>query len=232
MATETRSLSNISIFSGLTPLERDTLAAQCRWFSYRTQEVVIEQEEQNSDVYFVLSGMVRVVTYGANGKEVSFADISEGECFGELSAIDNKPRSAGVVALEPSHVAIMSSKNFMKALETYPVLAVAVLKRVVAILRGASDRITQMSTLGAYNRVYSELLRLAKKAGAKEGTKNIVLSPAPMHLDIATRISATRETVARAFGIMTRRKVVKRVKGGVEILDLPKLQEMVHEYEE
>jgi DeoR/GlpR family transcriptional regulator of sugar metabolism len=42
-------------------------------------------------------------------------------------------------------------------------------------------------------------------------------------------VSTTRETVARAFGVMTKQKIVKRVKGGIEILDFPALEELVEE---
>ncbi len=228
--SELRNLSRVHLFRNVSEEDRNKIADRCRWHAYEKEEQIIGAEEEDKDVYFLVKGLLRVVNYGMNGKEVSFIEIPGGNCFGEMSAIDNKPRSAMVMALEPSLVASISAEAFKQMLLDYPVVAWAVLQQVTAIARGASERIMRLSTTSANHRVYNEILRQANEAVAKKpDAETIVLSPAPLHSDIAARVSTTRETVARAFSSLVRKGILKRVRGGVEVLDMEGLEDIVDE---
>jgi CRP/FNR family cyclic AMP-dependent transcriptional regulator len=230
---EQKSLDNVHLFADLNPAQRLAIVEKCAWQRHQSQGVILDPEVQDTAVYFITRGRIRVVNYGVNGKEVSFAEIGEGQCFGELSAIDNKPRSAGVIALEPTFVASMKADVFLEVVKEHPEVSIALLKKLTALVRDMSGRVMQLSTQNAYARVYAEVLRLTQIKIATlpklPTLPRLVLSPAPVHTDIAARVSTTRETVARAFGVMTKQKIVKRVKGGIEILDFPALEELVEE---
>lgn len=72
------------------------------------------------------------------------------------------------------------------------------MRELARLLRQSTDRIMDLSTLGANNRVHAELLRLAR-SDAGDG-RRATISPIPSHSEIASRVSTTRETVARALG--------------------------------
>jgi len=133
---------------------------------------------------------------------VTFDHREGGEYFRELAALDGEPRSANVVALENTVVACLSQEGFHDMLLTYPQVAVRILKNMAKIVRISTDRIMDLSTLGANNRVHAELLRLAGSNIQDDNTARI--SPIPIHGDIASRVSTTRETVARVFSDLTR----------------------------
>jgi CRP/FNR family transcriptional regulator, cyclic AMP receptor protein len=81
---EIRSLENIRFFAGLRPSEREALAKRCLWKKVGKDEQVLGRDSGDRDIYFITAGMIRIVNYGPNGKEVSFADVGQGDFFGEL----------------------------------------------------------------------------------------------------------------------------------------------------
>src|SRR3546814_19122336 len=88
------------------------------------------------------------------------------------------------------------------------------------VIRTATARIMDLSTLGANNRVYAELLRLAK-SGLRDDNSDVI-RPIPIHGDIASRVSTTRETVARVPGDLARNDLVRRESEALIIQDDPR----------
>ena len=104
--------------------ERDKILAQCNQRSYaKGEQIVREMDWAEHSMYFIDHGTVRVTLFAGNGREVSFATLGAGENFGEISAIDGKPRSATVIALTKTDITIMSSQVFARLLGDYPKVA-------------------------------------------------------------------------------------------------------------
>lgn len=224
------SLDAVEILKPLTPEERRLLGQRCRWKVWEPGEQIIDRETESNDVYFVARGTARVVNYGMTGREVSFDDIPTGGSFGELAAIDGGKRSANVVAVDLTTTAIMPAKAFHEVLVEHPPVMMAVLKRLARIVRASTGRIMDLSTLGAQNRIYAELLRLARQSGVEGNTG--ILQPIPVHSDIAARVSTTRETVARVLSDLQRRTLVRREKNSLVITNVERLSAMVEEFSE
>ncbi|MBI3506031.1 MAG: Crp/Fnr family transcriptional regulator [Proteobacteria bacterium] len=223
-----RTLKGIALFAPLPDAPRQAIEAKCRWRSFEADQPIIDRDSDDSDVYFLVSGRARVVVYSESGREVSFDEIEAGACVGELAAIDAEPRSASVVALETSLLAVLPRQSFLDAVLASPTAQLALLNHLAKMVRHATSRIVELSTLGAHNRVYAEILRLAKPASAGR----TVIRPTPAHGDIAARVSTTRETVARVFSELARNKIVVREKGELVVLEPRRLKEMVHEFKQ
>jgi DNA-binding GntR family transcriptional regulator len=84
-----------------------------------------------------------------------------------------------------------------------------------------------MSTLGVKNRIHAELLRLAQRK-MKDG-KTAVISPAPTHADIASRVSTHREAVTRELNQLAHIGLLERRPGALFVADVPTLARMVEE---
>lgn len=222
-----QSLDGVGLFKPMAREARAALARQCRWRRFAAQEQIIDRHDESRDVFFVISGKVRVVNYSLAGREVSFDDLGTGHFFGELAAIDGKPRSANVVALTDTVVAAMAPALFQKVVSSDPAIAMSVLTHLASVVRRATARIMDLSTLGANNRVHAEILRLAKEGTIKGNTA--VIAPIPLHSDIAGRVSTTRETVARVFSDLTRTGLVERCADRLVVLDLARIEAMVED---
>ncbi len=225
---DSQSLTGIILLASLSAAEKERLATQCRWRRYGPAQQVIGRETETMDAYFVVEGVVRVVDYSLSGREVSFEDIEAGGCFGELAAIDGQPRSASVVALEDTLVASLSSDAFRRLVHEHSGVAMRLLQRLTLMVRRASERIMDLSTLGAQNRVYAEVLRLAHEVEEDDNTATI--RPIAPHSDIASRVSTTRETVARVLSDLAKIGVVRRQGTALVVLDVQRLTEMVEQF--
>src|SRR5271169_5891342 len=115
---EARSLARTHMFASLDAEEIRALDARCQWRKVPAGEWVIDYQSEGNDVFFVLSGHARVVIHTA-GREMIMRDIWEGECFGQYSAIDDKPRSAAIVAVTDTVVARMSAPLFWETLHSH-----------------------------------------------------------------------------------------------------------------
>jgi CRP/FNR family cyclic AMP-dependent transcriptional regulator len=207
-------------------LPADSLQAlekRCSWRNFLAQEQIIDRQNTSRDVYFIVTGRVRVVNFSLSGREVAFDEIPAGAYFGETAAIDGEPRSATVVALGDTMVAIMSPETLYALLIEHPKVALSLMVRMATIIRTSNERIMDLSTLGANNRVYAEILRLAKDSASDENIA--IIKPIPIHGDIASRVSTTRETVARVLNDLARKGLVKRGKSALHILDMEHLSD-------
>lgn len=226
--TPAQTLAGITLLGDLDAGELAALDRSCRWRRYSSHEQIIDRQSDARDVFFVVTGTVRVVNYSLSGREVTFDDLPEGSHFGELAAIDGQPRSASVMALTDCLIASMPPEQFLGVLERYPPVAMKVMIHLAQVVRGTTERIMDLSTLGANNRVHAELLRLAR-AAARTGENRATIKPIPVHGDIASRVSTTRETVARVLNDLARQGMVERTKDSLVLPDIDRLEDMVEE---
>ena len=225
-----RSLAGVDLFAFLDPAARQALERKCVWRKWAAGEQIIDRETLSNDVYFVASGRARVVDYSDTGhREVIFDEIGPGGYFGELAAIDGEPRSANIVAAEETVTGLLSSEAFIEVLFSHRETGLAFMRRLSEMIRQATARIMDLSTLGVHNRIYSELLRQAKTGGTRP-PNTAAIQPVPVHSEIAARVSTTRETVARVLSDLTHRGILHREHDSLVICDVKALTELAHKY--
>lgn len=222
------SLAKVELLRALNPAERHAIERRCRWKHFGRDEQIIDRQTDSTDIYFVASGRVRIVDYSLAGREITFDDIDEGGYFGELAALDGAPRSASVVATKPTLTASLDAAAFREVLISHPPIAMALLQRLARVIRQSTGRIMDLSSLGANNRIYAELLREARGGGIS--SNRAAIRPIPLHADLAGRVSTTRETVARVLNDLARKRIVQRERGALVILDVRRLSAMVEEF--
>ncbi len=222
-----RTLKGIAILAGLPAAAIDKIETGCRWHEFAANQQIIDRASDSRDVYFVVRGRVRVVNFSYSGREVSYDEIEAGSLFGELAALDGAPRSANVVALSDTTVAVVPPAAFLDILKEQPDFAFAIMRRLVGIIRGSTDRIMGLSTLAAPERVRAELLRMARLHAQEEDTATI--RPFPVHGEIASRAGTSRETVARTLGELTRNGIIERREDGLLIPNLERLEDLVED---
>ncbi|MCG8559212.1 MAG: helix-turn-helix domain-containing protein, partial [Hyphomicrobiales bacterium] len=103
----------------------------------------------------------------------------------------------------------------------------ALLKRLVAQIRSLTTRVFEFSTLAVSNRIQAELLRLARDNGIDDNTA--LITPAPTHTEIASRISTHREAVTRELSRLTQNNVIRREGRALCVTDVDRLARMVQE---
>jgi CRP-like cAMP-binding protein len=201
-------LGEIRLLASLAPAELVALERRCRWRRYGAGEQILDRDSATRDVLFISEGRIRVVNYATSGREIAFAVVEAGGHVGELSAIDGQGRSATVIAVSDCLIGSLSAEAFGGLLERHAEVAIALLRHLSRIIRTSDERIAELSVLGAVPRVYRELLRLAEPDPSDGSAWRI--TELPTQHDMASRVGATRETVARALGQILSHGVVQR----------------------
>jgi len=223
MARDIETLSRVPLFSGMDKAAIKALDTRCAWRRVAAREWVIDYQDEGIDVFFVVSGSVRVLIYAKSGREVILADLSAGGFFGELAAIDGKPRSAGVLAITDAVVAAMPGRVFMEMLAEHPSVAMQVLKLMASRVRALDNRVLEYSTLNVRQPQQFRVDALARPDTKDE--RQGILSPPPIHAEIAARVSTHREAVAREMKLLERQGLLLRRRGALVLTDVPGLME-------
>ncbi len=186
-------LGTVPLFNGLDHEELQRFADLTRERFYPKGSVILFEHDPGDSLFVVRSGRVKVVLIGEDGREVILGVLGVGEHFGELSLIDDRPRSAHVIAMEDSTLLVLRREDFRMRVESSPKVAWALLSELSRRLRRADDKIGGLVLLDVPGRIARLLLDLADETGGAAIEKSLT------HQTIAQMIGASRETVSRAM---------------------------------
>ena len=220
--SEQRTLAKVPVFAGLSAEDIHALDARCLWRKVAGGEWVLDYQAEGADVYFVFSGLARVVIV-SSGREMILRDIREGEYFGHYSAIDSKPRSAAIVAVTDSVVARMSAAVLWESIHRHASVRERVLRDLVGDIRTANQRVHEQANFDVRKRLCAELIRLSRATG--EG--RVVVSPPPTHAEFAARISTHREAVTKTLSALEREGLISRSPSAIVLTDANRLRRIL-----
>jgi CRP/FNR family cyclic AMP-dependent transcriptional regulator len=226
MSRQVETLAKIGLFRSLDAAAIRELDTQCTWRGASRDTWIIDYQDASNDVFFVVSGSVRVKIQSVSGREILLRDLNAGEFFGELAAIDDLPRSSGIIATTDVTIARMPASVFRRLLE-YPDICRQLLVLMAGYVRMLSNRVNEFTTLDVRHRLYAELLRLSRPEAAR--SKRALISPPPLHADLAARISTRREAVTREFKALERDGLIERRRGAIVLTDPERLRRLIEE---
>lgn len=215
-------LRRVLLLQGLSLARLDAISQSCAWRSCVRGQRLVAREDADRAVHFIVAGRVCVTTYSGSGRETSFRELSQGMYFGELAALDGRPRSADVVALAPGLVASMPPAAFRDLLREEWTVNERVLVQLADLARGLIDRVMELSSLTVQQRLCMELLRLAQASDGAAGAVRI--EPIPRHTALAHRVSTYREQITRELSSLTRAGVLARDGAALVVRDMARLQ--------
>src|SRR3954462_1397139 len=163
-------LAGIALFKDagidLTPFE-----ARSRWRRFEPDEILVDFDDLSTDVYFLVSGEVRILIRTPSGKEIIFGEMRGGQYFGELAAMDGVKRSANVTALTRGEVCIMSAAVFREIVFSSQPVADRLFRLLTGRVRELNLRLMEQAVLDLRHRLYAELLRLSLPRAGHAGER-------------------------------------------------------------
>jgi len=149
-------LQNISIFSDTCGVDLAKIAAEMKRRELKAGELIFNEGDPGDELYVVVKGGVSIYIIDKEGKEVVLSEIMAGSFFGEMSIIEQAPRSANCRVIEDSIFLIMHADDFMRITRTMPDCAVQIMNKMLAItvtrLMNVGAFVTQMVQWGAESR--------------------------------------------------------------------------------
>lgn len=217
-------LKNAPIFEELEERDFARISACGVRKTYKKGEVILMEEESGSALFVIVSGEVKVVRIGEDGREVILSILGASEIFGEMALLDGEARSASVVALDSAELFMIHRKDFLALLHEYPSIAISLLKHLTQRLRRADALIKSLSLKDAYHRVGYVLLQFADERGRIRQGK-VEVDNLPVQQEIANMAGTTRETVSRTLSKMEKLKMLQVDGNNVVILDYDTFRE-------
>lgn len=218
---------SIPLFRDLSGFDGAEVDGMCQVLQIRPKDVILNRDDQTSDVFFILSGTVAVCDYSRDGKEIAYSEIGEGGIFGEFAAIDGAPRSASVEAKTAAVIAHMSAEDFRSLIAADGAFALRVSEHLVAKIRALSQRVFEFGALSVRQRLHAEILRMCDAEA--DGGDACTLSPAPSHYELATRIATHREAVTKELNRLVALGIARLERRSITITDVPRLRRAVSE---
>lgn len=177
---------------------------------FADKQCIIRTGDLNRNVFFVLGGQVKALDYNENGKIVNYAQFVPGSFFGELSSIDGLCRSATLVAVKECKLAVLLEKDFNFLVNNYASFNQMLISKLIEVIRASNRRISDLSLLGAKQRITDELHRLSV-TDPESGI--VTIYDIPTQEVFAESLGISRETVIRVFKKLTKQGAIKRIAG-------------------
>ncbi|MDC0458760.1 Crp/Fnr family transcriptional regulator [Alphaproteobacteria bacterium] len=215
--TEKHDFTRVEVLSYLSDQELAMLREQCTACVFSAGNVIVERNEQDHTVYFIMYGRVHVLNYSSAGRIVTYSSIAEGGMFGEMAAIDGLPRSAWVCAVNDCMVIKISKEIFLSYLQNNPTFSMAVMRKLSKNLRELDERLVNILSMRAEQRVCVEIISMARPTSVESGFYCVV--EMPTHSNFANLVGLSRETVSRILSRLRRDGLVKTSGNVLDILD-------------
>ena len=211
-------LKKVPLFGNLTDRQLGILYTAGIIKQFAKGCVIVRQNDPGNTFYIVVSGRAKVTLLNEDGKEIVLSILKKGNFFGELSLLDDEPRSANVIIVEDAVLFSLARTQFYQLITARPDILRKVLRVICSRLRDADEKIGSLAFLDIYGRTIRVLQQLAHDQGIK--TRNgIEILNAPTHQELSSMVGASREAITRIIKILrenrnlvsyNRRKVILR----------------------
>jgi CRP/FNR family transcriptional regulator, cyclic AMP receptor protein len=202
-----------SLFS-ILPAEISTaLLARGRTMRLDAGQTLFVAGDPGDGCYSVAEGLLKVSIVSPNGGERILAILGPGAVVGELSILDDSPRSAAVIAVRETRLQFVSRAAFDFVARDHPEvfrhLAILLARR----LRDIDDTLAATGFMSLKGRVARALIGLAEAFGKDVGAGRILIRQKLNQSDIAAMAGISRENVSRILQDWMRRALVSRLAG-------------------
>lgn len=207
-------------FASLRPELVDLILSLAIERRYAANEIVYSANDPSTGLFCVLSGGVRLSQNTESGKHILFSTFSPGTWFGVISEFDGLPRPHTAIAVEPTRLLQISSHAFREIVSSDWRNCFDLARSVVALFRGALERLSALRAQPYPARVAQTLLAMSDHETAVGGD---AAGPRVTQDDLAAMVGVTRQTINRLLAEWESAGLVRRQYGGVLLRDPERL---------
>ena len=154
-------LNKVPLFSNLTDRQLGMLYTAGIIKQFAKGCTIVKQNDPGNTFYIVISGCAKVTLLHEDGKEIVLSILKKEDFFGELSLLDDEPRSANVIIMEDAVLFLLTRIQFHQLIIARPEILGKVLKEICFRLRNANEKIGSLAFLDVYGRTIRILQQLA-----------------------------------------------------------------------
>lgn len=136
--TLTEELQKTDLFKEVDLVDLEALITRMHQETYPSGTVLFREGDMGDSMYIIQEGRIRIFMHDSHEQEITLTHYGQNEIFGELSPIDQRPRSASASAAEPLTVMILERSDFMNLLNERPQLGLAMMRSLAQRLRNTT----------------------------------------------------------------------------------------------
>jgi CRP-like cAMP-binding protein len=218
-----RLLANVSIFSSLDERALDELVRVTSTRRLDAGEVLFHKGDPGRQLFGVLDGRLKILATGADGKDLVFNVCDPGEVIGEIALLDSNPRSATVVALEPSELLVLDRRDFLPFLEHHPRVSIRLAEVLAARLRRLSELAEDSVLLAVRARLAKKLVSLAQRYG-RQTAEGVQIDLPLSQQELGDMVGTSRESINKQLRAFAHDGLLLSSTGRLTIRDLAALE--------
>ena len=184
-------------FLGLSEQDIAALSRRAVTRAFPKNTIILNEGDQTDSLYIILSGRVKVFLANEEGKEIVLDTQGPGEYFGEM-VLDEGPRSASVMTLEPCRFQLIPKDDVKAMLQSHPDFAMHLVRKLIYRGRVLTEHVKSLALQNVYGR-FAKLLN--EMAVPQDGKR--VLQEKLSQQEIANRVGASREMINRIVKDLT-----------------------------
>jgi CRP/FNR family transcriptional regulator, cyclic AMP receptor protein len=202
-----------NLFSALPAELAERLFAKARPVRLAAGRGLFAAGDPGTGCYRIEQGLLKISAVSGSGGERILAIVGPGTIVGELSVLDEGPRSASIAAVRDSELSFVTSAEFRSFAEAHPEVYAYLVRLLAQRLRNANVAVAAGSFLGLQGRVARALLDLSQAFGHDVGGGRVLIRQKITQSDLAAMAGIARENVSRILNDWKRRSVVTRLAG-------------------
>lgn len=211
-------------FRMLSAPDRELIAAATREQAVAQGKVLFSEGEPADALWAVKEGLVHIIKFGPEGREIVLEVIPSGELFGAVAALQSRPYPASAIAVDPSVVWYLPASLARELCQKHPTLRAAILDQVTSRLRDAHDRLRSIALERVEQRLARMLLTLADKIGQQRaGVTEVSIT----RQELADMIGTTVETTIRVTSKWQQAGIISSSRNRIALTDPRNLQKIV-----
>lgn len=211
------------LFRDITDDARQLILTSALPLNLQKGQRLFERGGSGGTMYVVVKGRIEISVVSEAGRKISLNLISAGNCFGEVSMIDNQVRTASAVALEPTSLQPIGRSTFFAAARLCPELAITIAEILCERVRWVSDSVEDYALLSLDRRLARRVLLLHDQFSGPDGTIEIAQS------DLADFAGATRESTNKILMHWKSLGVIALKRRTIHVTDKAKLDQIAHD---
>lgn len=211
-----------SVFSLLTPFEKEELIKQSTVELFRKNEFIYKEGDVPSAFMFLIDGKVKIFKEGVGGREQIIRMTKPMGYVGYRALIAEEIHNASAVTLEDSNVLVVNTDHFFNKLLRNPDFSFRLIQKLARELGFSNSRTVTLTQKHIRGRLAESLLLLKEKYGFEHD--GVSLRAYLSREDIANLSNMTTSNAIRTLSNFSSEKVIAIDGRKIKILDLQKLE--------
>lgn len=218
-------LQRFPLFKNLTDIEMEPVLEIARNRSYRQGTHLFMQGDPLSNVYFILSGKIKIYRTDVQGKEQIINVLGENSMFPHQGFFRNDNYPAHAEVLEEASLVYIPIQLFEQFLITNPEVSVKVFGVLGDMIVDLQNRLEEQILNNTYEQIVLLLLRLSASHGEEVDETQHRITTQFTNKDLANMIGSSRETVSRTLTQLKKNNLIISDKNGYLVVDRDALQD-------